>query len=381
MAAAATATTCWSATAKPCGGHRTWAASTRKLEPGVYGVSNHLLDTPWPKVGAGKTALAAAIDDLPDDEALFELLRDDGIHPDDALPQTGVPLEWERLLSSAFVKSPGYGTRSSTLLCVDREGWIAFDEQTWLPGAQRGERLPLSGSKRAAHHGPVRNPGFHEFRAFLDETEAPVETRGLRLRVQCQVPHCALRPLPSATVPAWRDRHPCRASRPVPPCGRCARPAAGARCRWRCRRHRGPRTCRLVASCSSSSISRGTFCSSTNTDSRTSRAGSPQFVPVTGVDPEFDDIDRRVNRHQVEQLDDVVVAHAHTADRTRRAHGNRVRGCRADKCSGAWCRLRRGGCVPAPCPTARGCASGSSLVRERLPPVRVTRLRRSAGGV
>ena len=127
-------------------GESLWWASNmggeaRKLEPGVYGVSNHLLDTPWPKVGAGKTALAAAIDGLPDEQALFELLRDEGIHPDDALPRTGVPLEWERLLSSAFVKSPGYGTRGSTLLCVDREGWIAFDEQTWLPGAQRGERL------------------------------------------------------------------------------------------------------------------------------------------------------------------------------------------------------------------------------------------------
>lgn len=127
-------------------GESLWWASNmgsepRKLEPGVYGVSNHLLDTPWPKVGAGKTALAAAIDRLPDDQTLFELLHDEGIHPDDALPQTGVPLEWERLLSSAFVKAPGYGTRSSTLFCVDREGWIAFDEQTWLPDARRGERL------------------------------------------------------------------------------------------------------------------------------------------------------------------------------------------------------------------------------------------------
>ena len=113
----------------------------RRLEPGVYGVSNHLLDTPWPKVGAGKTALAHALDRLPDDEALFALLQDDGIHPDERLPQTGIPLEWERLLSSAFVKSPGYGTRSSTVLTIGRDGWTAFDEQTWLPGAQRGQRL------------------------------------------------------------------------------------------------------------------------------------------------------------------------------------------------------------------------------------------------
>ncbi|MCF8198821.1 MAG: NRDE family protein [Sulfuritalea sp.] len=113
----------------------------RQLEPGVYGVSNHLLDTPWPKVGAGKTALAQALDGLPDDQALFELLQDDGIHPDEHLPQTGISLDWERLLSSAFVKSPDYGTRSSTVLCVGNDGWAAFDEQTWLPGAQRGQRV------------------------------------------------------------------------------------------------------------------------------------------------------------------------------------------------------------------------------------------------
>ena len=113
----------------------------RALAPGVYGVSNHLLDTPWPKVGAGKTALAQALDRLPDDEPLFCLLQDDGIHPDEHLPQTGVPLDWERLLSSAFVRSPGYGTRGSTVLSINRDGSIAFDEQTWLPGAQRGQRL------------------------------------------------------------------------------------------------------------------------------------------------------------------------------------------------------------------------------------------------
>lgn len=112
----------------------------RLLQAGVYGVSNHLLDTPWPKVGAGKTALADAIERLPDDRALFDLLQDDGIHPDAHLPQTGVPLEWERLLSSAFVKSPDYGTRSSTVLCIGQDAWVTFDEQTWLPGAQRGAR-------------------------------------------------------------------------------------------------------------------------------------------------------------------------------------------------------------------------------------------------
>jgi uncharacterized protein with NRDE domain len=113
----------------------------RQLEPGVYGVSNHLLDTPWPKVGAGKTALAEALEQLPDEQALFSLLQDDGIHPDEHLPQTGVPLDWERLLSSAFVKSPDYGTRGSTVFCLNRDGHISFDEQTWLPTGKRGERM------------------------------------------------------------------------------------------------------------------------------------------------------------------------------------------------------------------------------------------------
>jgi uncharacterized protein with NRDE domain len=106
----------------------------------VHGVSNHLLNSPWPKVGAGKTALAKALDALPNEEGLFELLRDDGVHPDEMLPRTGVSLEWERLLSAAFVRSPDYGTRSSTVLCVATDGDVRFDEQTWLPGAVRGTR-------------------------------------------------------------------------------------------------------------------------------------------------------------------------------------------------------------------------------------------------
>ncbi|MDK9704826.1 MAG: NRDE family protein [Sulfuritalea sp.] len=126
-------------------GESLWWSSNMGGEPcalpaGVYGVSNHLLDSPWPKVGAGKTALAQALESLPADEAMFHLLQDDGIHPDEHLPQTGIPLEWERLLSSAFVKSSGYGTRGSTVLCVGQDGWAGFDEQTWLQGAQRGER-------------------------------------------------------------------------------------------------------------------------------------------------------------------------------------------------------------------------------------------------
>lgn len=113
----------------------------RSLPPGIYGISNHLLDTPWPKVEAAKSALATALAALPDEQPLFRLLRDDGTYPDEALPRTGVNLEWERLLSAAFVRSPDYGTRSSTVLRVGTDGWTVFDEQTWLEAAQPGGRV------------------------------------------------------------------------------------------------------------------------------------------------------------------------------------------------------------------------------------------------
>jgi uncharacterized protein with NRDE domain len=112
----------------------------RALEPGIYGLSNHLLDTPWPKVAVAKSALSAALAALPDDGPLFDLLRDDSIHPDQNLPRTGVSLEWERLLSAAFVSAPDYGTRSSTVLLLGVSRALTFDEQTWLAMGRPGER-------------------------------------------------------------------------------------------------------------------------------------------------------------------------------------------------------------------------------------------------
>jgi uncharacterized protein with NRDE domain len=121
-----------------------WASNvtseTQSLAPGIYGLSNHLLDSPWPKVVAARSGLASALSVLPDQQPLFDLLRDDTVHPDDRLPRTGVSLEWERLLSSAFVKARGYGTRSSTVLVVDRTGNAVFEEQPWIEGAHPGDR-------------------------------------------------------------------------------------------------------------------------------------------------------------------------------------------------------------------------------------------------
>ena len=112
----------------------------RVLEPGVYGLSNHLLDTPWPKVVSAKAALAAALTRLPDEDALLELLRDDRPADDHELPRTGLSLEWERLLSSAFIRSDEYGTRCSTIVLIDRVGEAQFTEWTWsASGALAGQ--------------------------------------------------------------------------------------------------------------------------------------------------------------------------------------------------------------------------------------------------
>lgn len=105
-----------------CGDH------PRRLEAGIYGLSNHLLDTPWPKVAKGKSSLAHAVQALPDDAPLIAMLRDDTPAADEELPRTGVSLEWERLLSAAFVRSPAYGTRSSTVVVMAADGLLRFDE-------------------------------------------------------------------------------------------------------------------------------------------------------------------------------------------------------------------------------------------------------------
>lgn len=90
----------------------------QKLEPGIYGVSNHLINTEWPKVNRGKEGLLRTINSSDPNiiEQLLTLLQNEEPAPDDSLPNTGVSLEWERILSPMFIESEGYGTRSSTIL-------------------------------------------------------------------------------------------------------------------------------------------------------------------------------------------------------------------------------------------------------------------------
>jgi uncharacterized protein with NRDE domain len=116
------------------------AGASRLLDPGIYGLSNHLLDTPWRKVRQAKSKLAAALGTDPDDGTLLELLRDEEAAPDHELPRSGLDMEWERLLSSAFIRHAEYGTRCSTIIRIGLDGRIEFREWTWrVDGSLRDE--------------------------------------------------------------------------------------------------------------------------------------------------------------------------------------------------------------------------------------------------
>jgi len=110
----------------------------RALPPGVYGLSNHLLDTPWPKLHRSKNRFVDWLDQGAGDlEALFHLLRDSARPEDHLLPATGVGLEWERLLAPAFIVSPAYGTRSSTVLAISADGKAEFIERSFDAAGER----------------------------------------------------------------------------------------------------------------------------------------------------------------------------------------------------------------------------------------------------
>ncbi len=114
----------------------------RALEPAIYGLSNHLLDTPWPKVTATKTAFDALLRRTAPDltASLFTLLANRDPARDEQLPSTGVSQEWERLLSSAFIASENYGTRSTTVVLIGRDGRVIFVERSFgLGGTPAGE--------------------------------------------------------------------------------------------------------------------------------------------------------------------------------------------------------------------------------------------------
>jgi uncharacterized protein with NRDE domain len=106
------------------------------LEPGIHGLSNALLNTPWPKVQRATQGMEEVLSGRQDQliEALFELLSDEATAADEHLPDTGLGLPQERALSSIFIRTPGYGTRCSTVVLVDTNGRVHFQERSWPDG-------------------------------------------------------------------------------------------------------------------------------------------------------------------------------------------------------------------------------------------------------
>lgn len=114
-------------------GNRSKQTEPERLAPGRYVVSNHLLNTPWPKA----ERLRQALDAYPQDSLehslnpVFALLKDQTTAADDKLPATGLSLEQERLLSSPFIISPNYGTRCSTVIAMHASGRVFFSEVSY----------------------------------------------------------------------------------------------------------------------------------------------------------------------------------------------------------------------------------------------------------
>jgi len=132
--------------------HR-WKVVHQLLGPGVYGVSNELLDVPWPKVTRGKERLREILvaGEPPAPDTLLEILLDTSWAAEHELPRTGVPLELERALSATFVALPDYGTRSSSALLIPLEdGEIHFAERRFSAGGRvEGETKAVVGGEAA----------------------------------------------------------------------------------------------------------------------------------------------------------------------------------------------------------------------------------------
>ena len=118
------------------------AQKMRVLDPGLYGLSNHLLNTPWPKVEKSRASFAVLLapETIPPPESFFEMLNDCTPAEPERLPDTGVGEDWERILSPVFITSAIYGTRSSTLIFIDADNHVTFVEKTYAKEREDDEK-------------------------------------------------------------------------------------------------------------------------------------------------------------------------------------------------------------------------------------------------
>ena len=122
------------------------SSSVKVLDPGIYGLSNHLLDTSWPKVQKSKQALAKYLVNrtVVEPQFLFEMLGDTESAQDNELPNTGISKAREKMLSPVFIEGTEYGTRASTVLLIDRDNHVTFEEKSFIQGKQVGAEIGYS---------------------------------------------------------------------------------------------------------------------------------------------------------------------------------------------------------------------------------------------
>jgi uncharacterized protein with NRDE domain len=107
-----------------------------ELAPGIYGLSNALLDTPWPKVAHVKSMFTALIEKPFQTDDLLKMMQNNTLANDSLLPATGLPYHKEKALSSICIRTEGYGTRCSTIIIKDYYGAMRFAEQSYAVGGR-----------------------------------------------------------------------------------------------------------------------------------------------------------------------------------------------------------------------------------------------------
>jgi len=126
----------------------------RRLPPGLYGLSNDRLDAPWPKVLRSRERVAGLLAGPGwTVDRLFRALKDIAPAPDDLLPDTGIGLERERLVSAPFIVDPVYGTRCATVVLAGRDGTIRVEERRYDPRGEATGRTAFAFRKAATRPG------------------------------------------------------------------------------------------------------------------------------------------------------------------------------------------------------------------------------------
>lgn len=118
-------------------------SATVPLEPGLYGLSNHQIDTPWPKVKRAKHCFEKALTNKTvDHDQLFWTISDSSPVKEEELPEIrfDMDIEWAKQVSAQFIKSEDYGTRASTTILIDNAGQVQFRERNFLANGQEGEQ-------------------------------------------------------------------------------------------------------------------------------------------------------------------------------------------------------------------------------------------------